>query len=119
VKLIYVSTGTPTMARDFRELMQVTAPIWVDKEKLTYRHLGFKRSKLGTLFDVRVFKNGARAFAKGFRQGKTQGDPWQQGGVVVVKQGGAPVYGYASEVAGDHPPVEVVMEQARLAARAA
>jgi hypothetical protein len=27
------------------------------------------------------------------------------------------VYGYASEVAGDHPPVEVVMEQARVAAR--
>ena len=45
----------------------------------------------------------------GFRQGKVRGDPWQQGGVLVVLPGGRVVYRYLSSAAGDHPaPAAVV-----------
>ena len=48
--------------------------------------------------------------------GKTQGKPDQQGGVLVVGADGRVRYGYASEVAGDHPPVEKVLRLAHEAA---
>lgn len=116
MKLVFVSTGTPTMARDFREALGITAPVWVDKHRETYRHLGFKRGIWRTLFSPRTLLNALRATRAGFRQGKTQGDPWQQGGVLVVRRGGAPVYAYAAAVAGDHPPTAEVLGAARQAA---
>lgn len=103
------------MARDFRETMGLRSTIWVDKERTTYDALGFTRS-LASSVGLKVALHALRAASKGFTQGRTQGDPWQQGGVVVVRKGGDPVYGYASEVAGDHPPVALVMERAREAA---
>jgi hypothetical protein len=60
-----------------------------------------------------------RATKAGFRQGKTQGDPWQQGGVLVVRRGGALEWGYASATAGDHPPLDAVFEAATRAAQGA
>lgn len=105
------------MARDFREKLKLTALVWVDKHRETYRHLGFRRGVLATVFNPRTFLHGMRAARAGFRQGKTRGDPWQQGGVLVVKRGGAPVYAYASAVAGDHPPTSAVISAAMQAAR--
>ena len=58
------------------------------------------------------------AWAKGFRQGATQGDPWQQGGVLVVRAGGEAVLCFASEEAGDLAPTAEVMAAARRAAQA-
>ena len=42
--------------------------------------------------------------AAGFRQGRTQGDPWQLGGVLVVRPGGQVAYFHRSQNAGDHAP---------------
>ncbi|MDX2010627.1 MAG: peroxiredoxin-like family protein [Myxococcaceae bacterium] len=118
VKLFFIGNGTPTMAKDFRAFMQMgELPVWTDPKRQTYAHLGFKRGWLSVLSPA-VWKYGARAAAAGFRQGKTAGDPVQQGGVLVVKKGGELVYGFASATAGDHPPIDEVMAKARLAAQA-
>ena len=39
----------------------------------------------------------------GFRQGKTAGDAWQQGGALVVQPGGKVTFRYVSLGPGDHP----------------
>lgn len=115
--MIFVSTGTPAMARDFQEKQGVKGGVWVDEKRRSYRHLGFKRSPASTLFNFATIRHALRAWKKGFRQGSTQGDPWQQGGVLVVRAGGDVVYSYASEEAGDLAPMEEVLSAARLAAR--
>lgn len=118
VKLFFIGNGTATMAKDFHQFMEIPElPVWTDPKRQTYAHLGFKRGWLSVL-DGAVFKYGLRAMQAGFRQGRTQGDPVQQGGVLVVKRGGAVVYGYASAQAGDHPPIDEVIAKALEAAKA-
>lgn len=47
-----------------------------------------------------------KAMKSGFRQTKTMGDAFQQGGVFVITPGGEMPYRYISKFAGDHPPPE-------------
>ena len=115
MNLVFIGSGNTAMAADFRQQLKLEVPVWVDPKRITYTHLGFKHS-LSSVLSPSVLLNGLRAFRAGFRQGATQGDPWQQGGVLVVRRGGALEYGFASAVAGDHPPIDLVMKHARTAA---
>ena len=108
---MFIGSGNALMATDFREQLALDVPVWVDPKRVTYQHLGFKHSVLSAV-GPRVWGHFLRAWREGFRQGATQGDPWQQGGVLVVRRGGAIEYGFASAAAGDHPPIEVVMQHA-------
>ena len=112
---MFVGCGLPAMARDFVEQQGITSPVWVDPKRESYRHLGFVRTGLRALLDPRTLANALRAFKMGFRQGPVQGDPHQQGGVLVVAAGGKAVYGYASEIPGDMPPTAEVLAAARRA----
>ncbi len=117
VGLVFLGSGNAMMAADFREQQQLEVPVWVDPKRLTYQHLGFQHSYT-MLFNPRLWLNGLRAFKAGFRQTKVQGDPWQQGGVLVVRRGGEVEWAYASATAGDHPPIDLVLAQAKRAAAA-
>ena len=89
-------------------------PIWVDPDRRSYDALGFA-SGLGSTMKFRVLSNARRARKAGFSQNSVEGHAVQQGGVLVVMPSGEVAYRYASEVAGDHPPVEevlVALEQA-------
>lgn len=112
VKLLFIGNGLPMMAQDFQEYMQLDAQqVWTDPKRRTFAHLDFAHGWRSVL-NLSTIRSSLRAMRAGFRQGKTQGDPIQQGGVLVVKRGGEVVYGYASAVAGDHPPIDVVMAKA-------
>jgi len=106
------------MAQDFQAQHGFGATTWVDPRRATYRHLGFKRGPGSTLLSLATMRHALRALRKGFRQGATQGDPWQQGGVLVVRAGGEVVLCLASEEAGDLVPTTEVMSAARKAAQA-
>jgi hypothetical protein len=112
VGVAFVSTGLPAMAEDFVQQYQLPFPVFVDPKRETFRHLGFRRGALSTLLSLQIVSNARRAMKAGFRQGKTQGDAWQQGGVVIVRRGGVAVYGFASETAGHHPPLSMVLREA-------
>ena len=86
----------------------LTTPVYVDTKRDAYRALGLKRS-FGSFMSPAALKNAARALRSGFRQVGTQGDVMQLGGVLVVRPGGEVSFRYASEAAGDHPPVEKVL----------
>ena len=55
------------------------------------------------ILSPRLFSNAARALQAGYRQNSVEGDPWQLGGVFVVRPGGELLYAYRSREAGDHP----------------
>lgn len=118
VKGAFISTGLPAMVDDFVQTYSVKWPVYVDPRRETYRYLGFKRGLLNTLFNPRTLLNGIRAMRSGARQGKPQGDPWQQGGALVVKKGGEVIYAFASASAGDHPSVNELLDAAKRAADA-
>lgn len=116
VGLTFIGSGNALMAADFRAELGLEVPVWVDPKRLSYRHLGFKHQR-SLLFHPSVWRSAARAWKAGFRQTRTLGDPWQQGGVLVVRRGGALAWGFASATAGDHPSLDLVLAEARAATR--
>ena len=107
-ELVIVGNGRPEHAADFREAQRIECPLFVDPDLKAYAAAGLKRGVLSSL-NPRVVARGLRAFSAGQRQGATQGDPWQQGGVFVVTPEGKVLFSHVSEEAGDHPAVADVL----------
>ncbi len=82
--------------------------VFTDPGRQTYRALGMPNSVTATL-SVDVFRKAWRAYREGYRQSRTQGDPWQQGGAVVIDRGGVLQYLYVSRTSGDHAPLKDIL----------
>jgi len=91
------------MAKAFAERMGLPEdlPVLSDSKREAYQLAGFTRS-VGSTFSLRALKNHLRAKRKGFRQGRLAGDPWQQGGTLIVAPSGELLFEYRSEGPGDH-----------------
>ena len=107
-ELVIVGNGNRHFAGGFVKELGLTTPVYVDTKRDAYKALGFKRS-LSAILAPAALGNAARALRNGFRQGKTQGDAVQLGGVIVVRPGGEVLFRYASDAPGDHPPVDRVL----------
>ena len=108
-ELVFIGNGNRHFAAAFKNDRGITAPIYVDTKRESYRALGMKRGFFATLGNAASWRNTARALKSGFRQGLTRGDAWQLGGVLVVRPGGEIAFRYLSSAAGDHPPIEAVI----------
>jgi peroxiredoxin len=107
--LYVIGSGTPDMARDFERQYALDIPVLVDPERAAFRAAGLKRG-VGTALRPSVVVSTVRALARGHLPGKVQGDPWQQGGVLVIAPPGRIVYEYASKASGDHPRSAAVLK---------
>lgn len=107
-ELIIVGNGQPQHAIDFRDTEQVESPLYVDPELHAYAAAGLKRG-LSSSLTPGVILRGLRAFGEGKRQGATMGDPWQQGGVFIIRPGNRVDFAYVSAEAGDHPSAEAIL----------
>jgi NAD(P)-dependent dehydrogenase (short-subunit alcohol dehydrogenase family) len=107
-ELVIVGNGAPAFARAFREDYALEGPLLVDPELRAYRAAGLRRGRVEIL-SPRLPLNALRALRSGARQGAVQGDPWQLGGVFVIRPGGALAFRHVSREAGDHPPVGDVL----------
>ena len=96
-----IGNGSPSFIAGCRETTGFTGPVYTDPSLAAYQVAQLKRSVLRT-FDPRGLGATIKAFRNGQRQGRVQGDPWQQGGVLVVEKGGAIAYQQTSERAGDN-----------------
>lgn len=114
VGLVVVGSGNADQARDFLAERRLALPLYVDPGLKAYRALGLRRGVAATL-NLSAIKHGARAMAGGYTQGAVAGDPWQQGGVFLVRPDGTMPYSYRSEAAGDHPDPRDILEAARAA----
>ena len=79
--MVAIGNGTALMAQDFIETFGVRFEVFTDPSRKSYQLAGMQR-KLG--IGLRTIGRSIRAMRAGFRQGKTQGDPWQQGGVLGI-----------------------------------
>jgi NAD(P)-dependent dehydrogenase (short-subunit alcohol dehydrogenase family) len=107
-ELVIVGNGTPYFAKAFREDFGLEGPLLVDPELRAYRAAGLRRGRIEIL-SPRVPLNALRALRSGARQRAVEGDPWQLGGVFVIRPGGELAYRYVSREAGDHAPVPDVI----------
>ena len=108
-ELVIVGNGRPEHAADFRDSEKVKCPLLVDPDLLAYAAAGLKRGLRSSL-SLGVARRGIQAFLEGKRQTETQGDPWQQGGVFVIRPGNVVDFAYVSQEAGDHPTTEAVLK---------
>ena len=107
-KLVIVGNGAPRWAKAFAEETHLEGHVYADPSRALYDALGMKRGAMATL-DPRSAAAIVRAFSKGYRQTKVRGDPWQQGGAIVVTKSGALAYAYVSRFPGDHAPLDAVL----------
>src|SRR5947209_6498778 len=82
-RLVVIGSGAPPFIPPFREITKLRGEILTDPKRVTFEALQFTRSPL-RLLDPRVLVAGIKTLWKGFRQGKTQGHPFQNGGVLIV-----------------------------------
>lgn len=111
-ELVIVGNGSERFAAAFREDQGLDGPLLVDPELRAYRAAGLRRGRVEVL-SPRIATNAARALRSGARQGAVEGDPWQLGGVFVIRPGGTCTYAHASREAGDHAPLEDVLAALR------
>ena len=78
----------------------------------SYRAASFRRSPW-LLLHWRLWANFWRALRAGFRQSRVQGNPWWQGGVVVLARPGRLVHTQRDGVAGDPLDLDAVLAAAR------
>ena len=107
-ELVIVGNGAPNFAVAFREDFELDGPLLVDPELRAYRAAGLRRGRV-ELLSPRLPLHALRALRSGSRQAGVQGDPWQLGGVFVIRPGGDLTYRYVSREAGDHPPVAEIL----------
>ncbi len=100
--LVVVGNGQPWQAKAFLDDFPIDATLLVDPKLEAYAAAGLKRSMASTMVNLKSLKHGRRAMKAGFRQGKVQGDPWQQGGAFVVTPDHHVHFKHTSGEAGDH-----------------
>ncbi len=103
-ELAIIGHGSVAEARAFRDEQPTAIPVFTDPARKSYCALGMRRGPL-SVFTPRVLTRSITAWRQGFRQSRVAGDPFQQGGVVVIAPTGKEHYRFISRDAGDHAPV--------------
>jgi hypothetical protein len=114
--LVIVGQGSLAQGVDFNKTHGKGLRALVDSEREAYKVLNFQWGVVRTLGAPSLVR-GLSALRKGFIQGSTQGDAFQQGGTLVLAPRGKPIYFQRSAFAGDHPDVKVVLAALAEAAR--
>jgi hypothetical protein len=107
-RLVFISSGSPEQAADFRATHAPGVDVYSDPSTATYRAIGTVRG-VGATLGPRTALAGLRAIRSGFRQGTVKGDPWMQGATLVVLPGDRVVYRHINRHNGDHPAIPEVL----------
>ena len=99
-QLIAIGNGHARWARAFIDAEGIDFPVYVDPGRRSYIEFGMGHGRAEVL-NRRSAAHHARARAAGFRQTATRGDPFQNGGVVVLNEMGETVYFHVESEAGD------------------
>lgn len=113
--IVYVSTGTPAMAKDFAAKEGLGGLVLSDIDRKAFAAARMPRS-LWKLLHPRFVANLWRSLRAGFKQTGVQGDPWQQGGVLVFARDGRLVHQQVDGAAGDLLDVDAIVAAARAVA---
>src|ERR1019366_4344856 len=114
-RLVFVGNGELTWAREFEARECRGCRVLTDPGLESYRAIGARRGWRPTGGPASLAAR-VRAFRAGFRRSGFRGVPDQQGGVYVMLPGGRAAYAYVSGSAGDHPPIDTVLDALRAVA---
>jgi AhpC/TSA antioxidant enzyme len=109
-ELVIVGNGNADFAASFKKKFNLKTPLYVDPSLAVYNAAGLKRTKAGTI-GPRNWLPALKALFTGTFQGRTQGDPYQQGGVFIIFPGDNLVYSYVSKRPSDRPPAKKIVEK--------
>ena len=112
VQVICVGSGSARGARGFIRQHAAGLDVYVDPSLNVYSHFNLHRS-WRRLADPSMVSRGATAYAEGHRQGETDGDIAQLGGVVLLSKAGEVAWIHRDERAGDHANLEDALEAAK------
>lgn len=101
-RLVLLGNGNPVHAMEFMTRLGLTRDVYTDPGRVVYDRLEMAHGVRSTI-NLSSTKHLKRALERGFRQRRTQGDRWQQGGVMLVTQTGDVPWLHRSSIAGDHP----------------
>ena len=107
-ELIFVGNGKPDEAAVFQREDAGGRPVYTDPSRATYNALGMRRSVTATL-GAKSSLVAVGATLRGMRQTKVAGDPWQQGGLLVLAPGDRVLHLQQNSSAGDRPDVEAAL----------
>lgn len=102
-ELVVIGHGSLEETRAFRDEQAVPFPLFTDPTRQAYCALEMRRNPRSIL-TLGVLARSLKAWASGFRQTRIAGDPFQQGGVVVIAPAGVERYRFISREAGEHAP---------------
>jgi hypothetical protein len=106
--LVIIGNGAPNFIGGFREHTGYQGPLYTDPSLSSYRALELTRSVFSSL-NPKAVGRAFTALRQGFRQRKTQGDPWQQGGTLVVSADGEVVFLHRARYAGELADVSAIL----------
>jgi hypothetical protein len=107
-----IGNGAPHYFEGFRELTGWRGPIYTDPSLAIYRAAGLRRG-ITKNFHPRTYGPTLRAWGSGGRQGCTQGDQWQQGGLLVILPGGEVRWHHVSRWPGDNASTAQILDALR------
>lgn len=113
-ELIVIGNGSPQFIDGFRETTGWPGPVYTDPSLEVYNAAGLKRG-VTTVLNARAALKALGALRGGRRQGRTQGDTWQQGGVLVISPSGDVIWAQVSEFAGDNAAPDTIIAALRAA----
>ena len=108
VSLVAIGSGSPGGAGHFIEKIHFTGEMYVNQDLSAYKAFRLQRGFLKTLGPAALI-HGIQAMRKGFRQGRTDGDLWQQGGLFVMGPGNKLIFQHRNKFAGDHADLDAVL----------
>ena len=108
VARVAVGSGSPDHARAFVESFGFDGDMYLSRDLSAYRAFHLVRGVWRSIGPGSVY-HGIKALKRGFRQGPTQGDPWQQGGVFLIGPGERVAFAHRDRFAGDHAEPESIL----------
>ena len=111
-EIVVIGNGAPSFIDGFRDEVRWTGAIYTDPTLAVYKAAGMKRGVLATVNLAGAWRS-VGTLRRGIKQGRTQGDQWQQGGVVVVSPKGDVLWTHASDGPGDNASVDQILKALR------
>lgn len=111
IALVAIGSGSPEGAGRFMDRLGFFAEMYVNHDLSAYRAFGLRRGLWETLGPASIIR-GIQAMMQGFRQGRPDGDLWQQGGVFVLGPGDLLLFQHRNASAGDHADLDAVLAAA-------
>lgn len=104
-RLCFIGNGNPLHAQVFQDQLRLPGDVYTDPGRVLYQRLTMRHGFF-TSVNTTSARHARRAYERGFRQKSIQGDPWQQGGVVVVAPDATVAFIQRFSVAGE--PLDLV-----------